>query len=339
LAENVDVSVLTPVLDEERYIRDAVRCMQEQTFRGGLELLFIDGRSRDRTREILEELACSDARIRVLDNPARATPDGLNIGLEAARGRYVARMDAHTHYPPGYLEAGVARLERGGADWVSGPQLATGVDPWSRRVALALSTALGTGGARFRKAMEQELEVDTGFTGIWLRSTLERYGGWDERWPVDQDYELAARMRKDGGRIVCIPEMAAAYIPRNSLRRLARQYWRYGFSRVRTSLAHPESMRPSHVLPPGLAVTTLAALLPVRALRGPARLGLGLYAAAIGVTAVSAARRAPVRDALALPLVFVTMHLAAGLGFLWAALRLGPPLAAARSAVGSLLSR
>ena len=66
--------------------------------------------------------------------------------------------------------------------------------------------------------VEREFEVDTGFTGVWARETLRRHGGWDEGWPVDQDFELAARIRAEGGRIVCVPEMAADYIPRNSLR-------------------------------------------------------------------------------------------------------------------------
>src|ERR1700741_3942591 len=180
----IDVSVLVPVLDEERYIRAAVADMQAQRFDGEIELIFVDGRSEDDTKAILEQLARDDPRIRVLDNPARFTPNGLNVGLRAARGRFVARMDAHTHYPPEYLAAGVERLERGGTAWVSGPQLATGTDTWSRRVALALSTRLGTGGAAFRLAMEEEIEVDTGFTGVWRCETLERYGGWDEDWPV-----------------------------------------------------------------------------------------------------------------------------------------------------------
>ena len=93
------MSVLTPVLDEERYIRAAVADMQAQSFDGAIELIFIDGRSQDRTRAILEELQETDPRIRILDNPARSTPQGLNVGLRAARGEYVSRMDAHTHYP------------------------------------------------------------------------------------------------------------------------------------------------------------------------------------------------------------------------------------------------
>jgi succinoglycan biosynthesis protein ExoA len=338
--ERIDLSVLTPVLNEERYIRGAVRDMQAQRFDGNFELIFIDGRSTDRTRAILEELAADDPRIRILDNPDRRTPDGLNIGLRAARGEFVARMDAHTHYPEKYLAAGVERLERGGADWVSGPQLAAGVDPWSRRVALALSTPLGTGGARFRREMEEEIEVDTGFTGVWRRSTLEEYGGWDEGWPVDQDYELAARMRSDGGRIVCIPEMAADYIPRNSLKRLARQYFRYGKYRVKTSVAHPTSMRPSHVLPPSLALATVAAVLPQRLLRRAGRLGLGLYGAALGGTAVKAAADgADPRDATLLPAVFATMHLSAGFGFLFGCALFGPPVEAVADVATRIIRR
>lgn len=338
-AERTDVSVLTPVLNEEPYIRAAVRDMQAQRFDGAFELIFIDGRSEDRTREILEELAREDPRIRILDNPARSTPNGLNVGLRAARGEFVARMDAHTHYPERYLAAGVERLRAGGADWVSGPQLATGVDPWSRRVALALSTPLGTGGARFRRLMGEEIEVDTGFTGIWRRSTLEAYGGWHEDWPVDQDYELAARIRQDGGHIVCIPAMAAAYIPRNSLKTLARQYWRYGYYRVKTSMVHPPSMRPSHVLPPSLALATIAAVLPPRLLRRAGRAGLGLYAAALTATALRAAAEADRRDAATLPAVFATMHLSTGFGFLWGCARFGMPVEALTDVARRLLRR
>ena len=257
----------------------------------------------------------------------------LNIGLAAARGRVIARMDAHTHYPPDYLARGLERLERGGAAHVSGPQIPRGEGRWSRRVALALSSRLGTGEADFRHLSDEEIEVDSGFTGMWLRSTLEHHGGWDEDWPNDQDTELAARIRAGGGRIVCLPGMAAEYVPRDSLRSLARQYFRYGQYRCKTSGAHPESMRRSHVIAPSLAVTLLAALL----LRGPlalaARAGVGAYAAAVLAVSAGEGRRAEPADAASLPLVFVTMHLAWGLGFLVGCVRFGPPLRAIRRIV------
>jgi succinoglycan biosynthesis protein ExoA len=322
------VSVLIPVLDEEHNIRAAVARMQAQDHEGAIELIFIDGRSTDDTKRILEELAVDDPRIKIFDNPAKRTPQALNIGLRASQGTLVARMDAHTYYPSNYLSTGAKRLAEGGADWVSGPQLAKGVDKWSSRVALVLSSALGTGGAAFRRQMQGEIEVDSGFTGLWRRDVLEAYDGWDERWPVDQDYELAARMRLDERRIVCIPEMAADYIPRNSLKRLFKQYWSYGYYRVKTSVAHPQSMRRSHVLPPGLALAATFAVIAPKPLRTLARLGLGLYALAIGYATIDIALPEHARDAPSLPLVFACMHLAAGFGFLAGCVQFGPPVAA-----------
>ena len=308
--------------------------MREQRFDGEIEFIFVDGRSEDSTRAILKELAREDPRIRILDNPQRDTPISLNVGLRAARGEFVARMDAHTKYPPDYLAVGVERLRRGGAEHVSGPQIAEGEGKWSRRVAVALTTRLGTGGADFRHLSGGEIEVDSGFTGIWRRSTLEAQGGWDEGWLNDQDSELAARIRKDGGKVVCLPEMAASYIPRDSLYKLARQYWRYGFFRAKTAGRHPESMRRSHVLAPGLVLTLLAAALLPRPLSWPARAGVAVYATALVGVSASEARGGAVVDATALPLVFLAMHVPWGLGFFAGSLRFGPPLEALARVAG-----
>lgn len=309
-------------------MREAVARMQAQDLEGGLELIFIDGGSTDRTREILEELAADDGRIRVLDNPARRTPNALNIGLANARGDLIARMDAHTHYPASYLSDGARRLGQGDVDWVSGPQLAIGTDKWSSRVALALGSPLGAGGAKFRRRPDEEIEVDSGFTGMWRRSTLERHGGWDEGWPVNQDHELAARIRRDGGRIVCIPGMAAEYIPRNTLGRLAKQYWTYGIYRAKTSKAHPETMRRSHVMPPGLALTLTLSIAGPRQIRRPARIGMGVYVIALLAASLREGRRGGWADAATLPFVFACMHLAHGFGFLYGSIKWGPPIAA-----------
>ncbi|MEA2419730.1 MAG: hypothetical protein QOE60_1936 [Thermoleophilaceae bacterium] len=331
----VDVSVLTPVLNEEEHIREVAAKMLAQRFDGTIEFLFIDAESEDRTAEILRDLQRSDPRVRILQNPMRSTPVGLNIGLANARGAFIARMDAHTLYPEDYLARGVARLRRGGADHVSGPQLAHGAGTWSRRVALALDTKLGRGGAQFRQASEGEIEVDSGFTGVWPRSVLEAHSGWNEEWHNDQDSELAARIRGSGGRILCLPEMGAKYIPRDSLNALARQYWRYGVYRAKTSGAHPESMRRSHLLAPSLALSLAAAILPLGRLRRIARTAVALWCAAVVGVAMAEAWRADASeldasaaDVAALPAVFGAMHLAWGFGFLFGCVRFGPPLRA-----------
>jgi cellulose synthase/poly-beta-1,6-N-acetylglucosamine synthase-like glycosyltransferase len=329
----VDVSVLIPVRDEAAVIRDVARDMLAQRFEGTIEFLFVDGRSQDSTLAILRELEAADPRVRVLDNPAKRTPQALNLALRHARGGVIARMDAHTHYPPDYIARGVARLRAGGVESVSGPQIARGDGLWSRPVALALSSRLGTGGADFRHSGGDEFEVDSGFTGLWRRETLERLGGWDEEWLNDQDFELAARIRKTGGRIVCVPAMAADYLPRDSLSMLARQYHRYGFYRVKTSLRHPESLRRSHVLAPGLVLTAAAAVAAPRSVRRFARAGLASYGAAVAVTTAQTARSPA--DAAALPAVFATMHFAWGIGFLRACAVLGVPW----RALSALVSR
>jgi hypothetical protein len=337
----VDVSVLIPVLNEAAFLEECAARMLAQDLDGTAEFLFIDGGSDDGSQAILVALAAADDRIRVLSNPHRRTPFALNIGLAAARGEYIARMDAHTRYPSDYLRRGRDRLDRGGAISASGPQLAVGAGGWSDRVALALQTPLGTGGAGFRRTTDEEFEVDTGFTGMWRRDTLVEAGGWDEEWLTDQDCELAFRLRatQDGAHI-CLPAMAAEYLPRDSLGALGRQYWQYGLHKVKTFRRHPAAMRPSHLLPPLVTATVVAAAVAPRALRRPARAGAAVYAAALGVTAVrAAAGGARPADAATLPLVFATMHLAYGAGLFVGMARNGVPTAAVANAVRRTVAR
>lgn len=330
--EHVDVSVLIPTYNERRFIEECTERMRNQDFDGSIEFLFIDGGSDDGTREFLEDLALHDRRIRVLENPARRTPNALNVGLAAARGEFVARMDAHTFYPSCYLSAGVDRLRRGGVQWVSGPALPTGSGRWSRRVALGMQSPIGIGGASFRKLYDREVVVDTGFTGLLRRDTLRAVGGWDEGWPINQDGELAGRVRSSGGRIVCLPEMAAGLVTRDSPGALALQYVRYGFYRVKTSRRHPATLRRTHLLPPALVLALLVAATG----RGPARLtrsGAAAYPIVLLAGAARMRRCAHLRDVLALPVVWSIMHLAWGAGFLAGCARMGPPVAGVRRAL------
>ncbi|MGA2926965.1 MAG: glycosyltransferase, partial [Solirubrobacteraceae bacterium] len=268
----VTVTTLTPVLNEERHVLETVAALQAQELADDAEFIFIDGRSRDRTRAILAEMAARDFRIRILDNPRGHTASALNIGLRAARGEYVARIDAHSRYPAQYLSRGIERLARGDVDWVAGPQIPVGIDTWSRRVAAALGTRLATGASnrweRDVAGRDGEVELGTGvFTGVWRRETLERDGGWDEGWPINQDSEMASRVLRRGGRIVSLPELGAEYTPRNSLRALSRQYRRYGMYRAKTALRHPWTVRAPHVVLPGVVAAATAAVVAPRPLR------------------------------------------------------------------------
>lgn len=331
--QQVDVSVLMPTYNARRYVEDAIASMRMQRFDGTLEFLVIDGGSDDDTPAIVRRIAEEDPRIRLLHNPARRTPNALNIGLRAARGTYIARMDAHTVYPRDYLAAGVARLRRGDVAWVGGPAVPEGRGRWSRRVALALESRIGVGASPFRRAHDREIDADTLFAGIWERTSLEAYGGWDEGWPINQDGELAGRIRRAGGRILCLPEMAAHYIPRDSLPTLAQQYARYGFYKGKTVRRHPMTLRRSLLLPPAAVGVVAFAALPGR-LGRLARAGTTVYAATLLGGAVQMRGRASLRDVAALPIVWGTMHLAWGTGFLGACVRFGPPARGVVRALG-----
>jgi succinoglycan biosynthesis protein ExoA len=335
-----DCSVLIPVLNEERYLAASVEAMRRQRFDGELEFVFADGGSTDRTREILEHLAVQDPRIRVFSNPAGTVSSGLNVALRHARGRWALRMDAHTIYPDDYAAQGVRRLARGDTRWVSGPQVPIGHGPVSRAVALALSGAVGRGGSRkWGRAgapEDQEFELDTGiFAGVWERSTLLEYGGWDERWPRNSDSEMAARFLEAGERLICLPAMAGEYVPRDTLKGLWRQYFAYGQFRAKTSKQHPQSMRASHLLAPGVVLVTVAAALAPRRARRLAPLGLVLYGSTVLWAGGQARREAQTTaDAALVPVVLMAMHYAHGLGQIYGWVRYGPPVGAFLSVGG-----
>jgi cellulose synthase/poly-beta-1,6-N-acetylglucosamine synthase-like glycosyltransferase len=326
---DVLVSVLVPVLDERSVLPAVLERIRAQRLTGAVEILLVDGGSTDGSLELLESAARADPRVRVLRNPARRICPALNVALRHAQGRYIARMDAHTLYPPDYLAAGVRRLAGGDVDWVSGPPIPRGRGPWSRRVALALCTPLGGGGGVFRRPTT-EIEITSGFTGMWRRETLEALGGWDEEWDVNEDVEMGARIRAGGGRVICIPEMAAEWMPRDNLQGLARQYFRWGVFRAKSANRHPDSMRRPHMLPLGLLAALVVACTRLRPVAGLARLALVAYAAVLAGVGILAARRERSRDGLLVPPALIVMHLAWACGFVVGCARFGVPRDALR---------
>jgi len=312
--------------------------MLAQDVEGGVELLFADGGSTDRTIDVLREMVSADPRIRFLDYPPLNTPSALNACLRHARGEYVARMDAHSFFLPDYLRRGIERLGRGDTRWVSGPQIPQPNGRVSCAVAEVLASPLGRGGSRrwAERGAGGEMELDTGvFCGVWRRETLLEYGGWDERFGRNQDAEMAARFLANGERLVSLASMGAHYIPRNTLRKLWRQYYQWGFHRVANARQHPESLRRSHLLPAALALTCASSLVAPRPIRRLGRLGVGAYGATVALEAVRVYRRTgSAADAATVASVLPTMHLANGAGLLQGVAQFGFPLSSMAHIVG-----
>ena len=193
--------------------------MQAQRFDGELEFIFVDGRSERRHawRSCAELAAERPARSGSSTTHARTTPVALNIGLAAARGRVIARMDAHTHYPPDYLARGVERLRRGGAAHVSGPQIprarAAGRAGWRWRSRAAWAPA-GPTSATCPTARSRWTAASPA-SGCAPPSSATAAG--TRTGPTTRTPSWRRASAPSGGRIVCLPEMAAEYVPRDSL--------------------------------------------------------------------------------------------------------------------------
>ena len=105
------ISVVMPVMNEERFIRASIDSILAQTF-SDFEFLIIDDGSTDATPAILDEYAARDARIRVIQNEKNiGISRSLNIGLRAAQGDYIARMDGDDLNTPDRLEKQAALLD------------------------------------------------------------------------------------------------------------------------------------------------------------------------------------------------------------------------------------
>lgn len=309
------VSVVMPVLNAAATVAGAVAAALDQDYPGEVEVVIAHGPSRDETAEVLDRLA-ADPRMRLVTNPSGGTAAGLNAAIAASRGEVIARCDAQSRFPRHYLRRAVEILADTGADNVGGTQAAEGTGFLQRAVALAQTTFLGVGDARYRTGGAPG-PVDTVYLGVFRRTALERVGGFDEGQVRNQDYELNWRLRQSGGTVYFHPDLAVAYTPRAALAPLWRQYWEYGTWKRVMLRKHPASLRWRQLAAPGLVAGLMwSGAMLFTPWRWAAALVPGAYLAALLATvAFEAARR---RDpaALALPLVLPTMHLAWGLGFL-----------------------
>jgi glycosyltransferase involved in cell wall biosynthesis len=319
-ADSPCISIIVPCRNEASHIADLIRdIINQEPLRDGrtCEILIADGMSNDGTRERIEGLIRTNSGVRLVDNPGRIVSTGLNAAIRASKGEIILRMDAHTEYSADYVRRCVAVLEETGADNVGGPWRPRGEGLVQRAIAAAFRSPFASGGGRCHDA-SYEGPLDTVYLGCWRRETLLRIGLFDVTLVRNQDDELNLRLRLAGGRIWQSPRIESWYRPRSSLCMLFRQYFQYGYWKVRVIQKHgrPASLR--HLVPVLFVIGALTgwAGIFVHPLLGFAYIGaLALYGVLnISFSARSAAENA--WDLLAmLPLVFLVYHVGYGMGF------------------------
>ncbi len=319
------VSVVVPCLNEAPFIGsllEAIRLQDAPPF----EVVVVDGGSTDGTQAVVERYRREhpDARITLLAQPSGHIPVSLNAGIRAAAGEVIARVDAHSRPRPDYLRRLVGLLldrEAGvtGGRWEIEPGSTT-------RTAQAISWAgrhpLGAGDAAYRLAAEdgRVRPVDTVPFGCFTKARWAALGGFNEALQVNEDYEFNYRVRLAGEQVLFDPGAVAAYVARGTLGALARQYFRYGWWKVRMLRRHPASLRLRQLIPFGFVLTVVVlglgsvfrrSLLPWLALVLATYL-LAVVGAAVGV----AARRRAWWAVPLMPAVFAVAHFAWGGGAL-----------------------
>lgn len=242
------LTVICPIYNEERYISDCVESILRQDYdHGDMEVLFVDGMSTDETREILRTYIALHPFIKLLDNVRRTVPYAMNIGIKAAKGDTILRLDAHAKYPTDYFSVLVRQLQALGADNVGAlcRTLPAKETPRCRAIAAAMSSGFGMGNSYFRVGAKEIMEVDTVPFGCYRKEVFEKIGLYDEELTRNQDDELNGRLRKSGGKIYLLPALVIDYFARDTMKKTAKMFYQYGLYKplVNKKLGSPATIR------------------------------------------------------------------------------------------------
>jgi succinoglycan biosynthesis protein ExoA len=318
------VSIVVPCFNEESTIQKLLAAVIAQDHPvADLDVLVVDGFSTDSTRARIAEFQQANPALSVciIDNPTHKIPAALNLGINAAKGSYVVRLDAHCVPYPSYISNSLQALQAGRGWNVGGVwEIQPGADTWiARSIAAAAAHPIGVGDALYRFT-SQAGAVDTVPFGAFEKQLIAKIGGFDETLLANEDYEFNTRIRQAGGMVWLDPSIRSVYFARPTLAALARQYFRYGYWKWLMLRRYPTSLRLRQAIPPLFVASLL--FLPIASLAWPALwwlLGVEVlsYAALLfGAALLKAFETKQIQLSLGMPLAIASMHLSWGLGFL-----------------------
>lgn len=315
------LSVIMPIRNEGGVIRKSLEAVLAQDYaQDRMEIFVVDGMSTDDTRQVVLSMQSRFLNIILLDNPGKIVPIGMNIAIRRARGDIFVRVDGHCTIARDYVRRCVEHLQNDGVDGVGGPVHTVGTTPVARVIALAMSSTFGVGGSTFRTTVNRTMLADTVPFPAYTRAIVQRAGPYDEELVRNQDDEYNYRLRKLGAKLLLASDVMSEYYSRSSLRSLWRQYYQYGYWKVRVLQKHPRQMSARQFVPATLVLSLVAAA--VLCVPAPAA---GLFTLGViictylgaNVLASLLTARGGNRDVLPLlPVTFAALHFSYGLGFL-----------------------
>ena len=310
---NPGVSVILPILNEERDLSDCISAILQQKYDGKLEVILALGPSVDNTNQIAKSLAQSDSRIKLVENPTGKTAAALNLAIAAASFEIICRIDGHAEISDTYIKTAVEIMHQTGAVNVGGLMNAAATNGFQSVVARAMRSRVGVGASKFHTGGKAGA-ADTVYLGTFKKSAILQAGGFDEKYIRAQDWELNHRLRLNGGLIWFDPRLVVTYRPRDTFGKLAKQYFEYGRWRRAVSRKHQGTVNYRYLAPPiALAINLLSIILGLL-FNSLFFIPALTYLSIIIVSSLFIGKG--IYEKISLPSVLITMHASWGFGFI-----------------------
>ena len=311
------MSFIMPILNEEKYLAEAVESIFEQKGieNSNIEVILALGPSTDNTNQVAEGLK-SRFLVKTVPNPTGKTPAGLNLAIGQVSNDVVVRVDAHSVLSPNYTSLALEILNETGAANVGGLMKAQGQGAFQKAVAWAYRSRIGLGGGSFHVGGKAG-PSDSVYLGVFRTQTLRSLGGFDEEMIRGQDWELNLRIRESGQIVWFDPRLEVTYFPRSKLSKLAKQFFDTGAWRAQLTRRHLGRANLRYFAPP-LAVLGMGLGLIAFFFGFGGFFGLFpsfIYSAFVLLSGITA-KELNLGSKLALLVVLPTMHMSWGSGFL-----------------------
>lgn len=318
------ISVICPIYNEEKYIGSFIKSILKQDYpKEDMEILLVDGRSKDKTREIISEYAENYPCIRLVDNPQQTVPYAMNYGIEYAKGDIIIRLDAHAEYPSNYFSVLAQRLnELEGAENVGGVCVTLPCNNTATAISVAecLSNKFGMGNSYFRVGAKEIMSVDTVPFGCFRKSLFKRIGQYDTDMIRNQDDELNGRIIMNGGKIYLLPDVKIKYFARDKISKVRRMFYQYGLYKplANKKLGAPATIRQFFPLLFVLGLVFGLILSLIFPILFPFYLGVIVLHLLIGVIeGIKSAKKTGCAGCIwIMPYIFMNMHISYGVGYL-----------------------
>jgi glycosyltransferase involved in cell wall biosynthesis len=315
------VSLIIPTFNEEKYLEQTVLSLLSNDYPlNKFEILIIDGLSKDNTVVIAQELVKRFSNIRLISNSKIYQSAALNIGIKESKGDFIIRADAHAIYDKNYIKSTINLLQKNEYANVGPVQVSTGSTLVEKAIAKAMNSKIGMGNANYRLDKEEVFEVKSVWLGAWNKQTLIKIQGFNENLPISEDFDLNYRLRQSGNKIAASNSIKAMYLVRKSLRGLFKQFYKYGFWKIKFLIMHPKEFQLRWLAPPIFVCSLLFSIVLSQFIFWPIILPVVYLFALFLITFYFMIKANSLKDLLSciiLYLIFPIIHISWGVGFLY----------------------